>query len=49
MFRAFYFEMDNANELSDWITSILRDRYLVVKEERDAYRNLSDQFSGKTL
>ena len=27
------------------MSSILRDRYDVVRDERDAYRNMQDQFS----
>ena len=31
--------------INDWMSSILRDRYDVVRDERDAYRNMQDQFS----
>jgi hypothetical protein len=33
--------------LSDWITSFYQDRYAVVKEERDNYKLVQDQFSGE--
>ena len=39
--------MKDPSELNDWVASLLRDRYTIVKEERDAYRQLQDQFTGE--
>jgi hypothetical protein len=33
--------------LSEFINSLHRDRYNVVRDERDAYQQLQDQFSGE--
>jgi hypothetical protein len=33
--------------MSQWMASMHRDRYMVVRDERDAYQQLQDQFSGQ--
>lgn len=33
--------------MSQWMASLHRDRYMVVRDERDAYQQLQDQFSGQ--
>jgi hypothetical protein len=33
--------------MSQWMAAIHRDRYMVVRDERDAYQQLQDQFSGQ--
>jgi hypothetical protein len=45
--RSFYFQIDDPVVLNDWIASIHRDRYEIVRDERDAYHQLQDQFSGE--
>jgi hypothetical protein len=45
--RAYYFQIDDPNELGEWIASLHRDRFQVVRDERDAYRQLQDHFSGE--
>jgi hypothetical protein len=43
----FFFQIDDANDMSDWMGSLHRDRYTTVRDERDAYQQLQDQFSGQ--
>ena len=45
--RGFFFQIDDANEMSEWMGSLHRDRYTTVRDERDAYQQLQDQFSGQ--
>ena len=45
--KSYYFQSDDPNILSNWITCLHRDRYQVIKDERDAYQQLQDQFSGE--
>lgn len=45
--RSFYFQDEDQNILSEWITSLHRDRFGVVRDERDAYQQLQDQFTGQ--
>jgi hypothetical protein len=33
--------------MSQWMASLHRDRYMVIRDERDAYQQLQDQFSGQ--
>jgi len=46
-FRPYFLQLKDPSELNDWVASLLRDRYTIVKEERDAYRQLQDQFTGE--
>ena len=39
--------VDNNDQIADWVGSLLRDRYNIIKEERDAYRQLQDHFTGE--
>ena len=34
-------------ETNDWVSSLNRDRYCHVKDERDAYMELHDDFSSQ--
>lgn len=45
--RSYYFMDDDPNVLREWITCILRERYQVVRDERDAYQQMQAQFSGE--
>jgi hypothetical protein len=45
--RSFYFQMDDQTIISEWIASILREKYSVIKDERDAYQQLQDHFSSQ--
>lgn len=45
--RGFYFQIDDPQTMSQWMASMHRDRYMVVRDERDAYQQLQDQFSGQ--
>ncbi len=45
--RAFFFQIDDPTSLNDFIASLHRDRYSVLRDERDAYHELQDQFSGE--
>lgn len=45
--RGFYFQIDDPQVMSQWMASMHRDRYMVVRDERDAYQQLQDQFSGQ--
>lgn len=44
--KPYYFQGD-PEVLNQWMTSIHRDRYEVVRDERDAYQQLQEQFSGE--
>ena len=43
--RDFYFGSNDAQILHDWVACINRDRYEFLKDERDAYAGLQDQFT----
>ena len=45
--RSYFLQLKDPNLISEWVTSLLRDRYNIVKEERDAYRQLQDHFTGE--
>jgi hypothetical protein len=45
--RSFFFQIDDPLVMSQWMASLHRDRYMVVRDERDAYQELQDQFSGQ--
>ena len=44
--RPFYLK-SNDNDIADWMSAFKRDRYLLVRDERDAYQELQDQFSSQ--
>jgi len=43
----YYLQLKDADALSEWVASFLRDRYNIIREERDAYRQLQDHFTGE--
>lgn len=45
--RSYYFMDDDQNVLREWINCIHRERYQIIRDERDAYQQLQDQFSGE--
>jgi hypothetical protein len=45
--RSFFFQIDDPLVMSQWMASLHRDRYMVVREERNAYQELQEQFSGQ--
>lgn len=45
--RPYYLQLKDPDLLSEWVASLLRDRYNIIKEERDAYRQLQDHFTGE--
>jgi len=45
--RNFYFSSKDKTGLAEWISVINRERYNVVKDERDAYQSLQQSFSGE--
>jgi K+-sensing histidine kinase KdpD len=45
--RGFFFQIDDPTAMSEWMGSLHRDRYSTVRDERDAYQQLQDQFSGQ--
>jgi uncharacterized coiled-coil DUF342 family protein len=45
--KSYFFRIDDPTMLSELINSLHRDRYNVVRDERDAYQALQDQFSGE--
>lgn len=45
--RSFYFQIDDPLVMSQWMASLHRDRYMVIRDERDAYQQLQEQFSGQ--
>ena len=46
-FKPYYFQVDDTALLSEWMASFSRDRFHLIKDERDAYQALQDQFSGE--
>lgn len=45
--RSFFLKADDPDLLNEWISSIHQDRFMQVRDERDAYKQLQDQFSGE--
>ena len=45
--RPYYLQLKDKEQIADWVGSLLRDRYNIIKEERDAYRQLQDHFTGE--
>lgn len=43
----YYLQLKDPDAISDWVGSLLRDRYNVIRDERDAYRQLQDHFTGE--
>ena len=45
--RSYYFQIDDPTVLGDWMTSVQRERYTLVKEERDMYHSMQLHFSSE--
>jgi hypothetical protein len=45
--REFYFAAESEDIMQEWISVIQRDRYDTVKDERNAYLSLQEQFQGE--
>lgn len=44
--RSFFFDDDDKDNLNDWTTSLIRDRYQAVCDERDAYQQMQFEMTG---
>jgi hypothetical protein len=44
--RSFYLSDEDRENLDEWMTSLLRDRYHVVCEERNAYQQMQFEMTG---
>lgn len=44
--RSFYFDDDDKENLNEWITSFIRDRYHAVVDERNAYQQMQSEMTG---
>ena len=42
--RTFYFQLDTDEEVNAWMSTLTRDRFEKVREERDAYQELQTDF-----
>jgi len=42
--RSFYFQADTSNEVLDWTRALLFDRFYMVRDEKDAYKQITDSF-----
>ncbi|CAN0496455.1 unnamed protein product, partial [Phaeothamnion confervicola] len=45
--RTFYLRADDDVTASGWISALHRERYRVVRDERDAYMGLQNEFSSQ--
>jgi len=45
--RRFYFQADTADDAAAWVSSLVRERYFNVRDERDAYRDLQHDLSAQ--
>lgn len=45
--RTFFFQSESPVTSNEWASSMQRDRYDVVRDERNAYQQLQDQFSSQ--
>jgi hypothetical protein len=46
VYRSFHFNDDDEENLSEWVTSFIRDRYHLVCEERNAYQQMQSLMTG---
>ena len=44
--RSFHFDDEDEENLNDWATSLIRDRYHMVCEERNAYQQMQSLMTG---
>lgn len=45
--RPFYFQSDDPSIINDWMGSIHRERYTVIRDEKNAYQQLQDGFGSQ--
>ena len=46
--RTFYFQADSEEEMNAWMSALIRERYFVLRDERDAYQELQHDFQAQT-
>ena len=46
--RAFYFQADSEDERNAWMSVLSRERFFVVRDERDAYQELQQDFQAQS-
>jgi len=44
--RTFFFREEDQDSLNDWVSSLLRDRYFSILEERNAYMQMQSDLTG---
>lgn len=44
--RSFYFQEEDQDTLTDWISSLIRDRYFNINDERNAYMQMQYEMTG---
>lgn len=45
--REFFFQFNDANAMNDWMSDLYNDRYENIRAQRDAYKEMQDNFSGQ--
>lgn len=46
--RTFYFQADSEEDMNAWLSALVRERYFVLRDERDAYQELQHDFQAQT-
>jgi len=46
--RTFYFQAESEEEMNSWMSALIRERYFVLRDERDAYQELQHDFQAQT-
>ncbi|KAJ8603622.1 hypothetical protein CTAYLR_004865 [Chrysophaeum taylorii] len=46
--RTFYFQADSEEEMNSWMSALVRERYFVLRDERDAYQELQYDFQAQS-
>jgi esterase/lipase len=45
--RSFFFQIDDPTVRSDWLGTLMSERYQTIREERDAYKQMQTHFSSE--
>lgn len=45
--REFFFQFNDASAMNDWMSDLYQDRYENIRAQRDAYKEMQDNFSGQ--
>jgi len=45
--REFFFQFNDASAMNDWMSDLYNDRYENIRAQRDAYKEMQDNFSGQ--